>query len=97
MTELNVSLNDGTQALAVHYRPNTLRMICVQAYPPGKPLRLQTDAGGETLDLQGKSAGSKLRADGRYDVTLRLVSLRRDQRSALEQAFPNSKDPADSR
>jgi hypothetical protein len=97
MPELNVSLDDGAQALAVNYGPNTLHMICVRAYPPGKPLRLRTDAGGETLDLQGKSAGSKLRTDGRYDVTLRLVSLRRDQRIALEQAFPNPKDPAAAR
>ena len=49
----------------------------------------------EFLDLQGKSAGSKLRSDGRYDVTLRLVSLRREQRIALEQTFANPKPPTD--
>ena len=97
MPELSVSLADDTRALAVNYGPNTLYLVCPRAYPPGKPLCLRAELGGEVLDLQGKSAGSKLRSDGRYDVTLRLVSLRRQQRIALEQTFPNPKAPTDAR
>ena len=95
MPELNVSLGDDTQALAVNYKANTLYLVCARAYPPGKPLALRAELAGGLLDLQGKSAGSKLRSDGRYDVTLRLVSLRREQRIALEQTFPNPSPPAD--
>jgi hypothetical protein len=89
MPELKITLAEGTQALAVNYAENVLHLVCVAAYPPGKPLTLRADTGVELLDLQGKSAGSKLRTDGRYDVKLRLVSLRRDERIALERAFPN--------
>jgi hypothetical protein len=95
MPELNVSLGDDTQALAVNYGLHTLYLVCARAYPPGKPLALRAELSGALVDLQGKSAGSKLRSDGRYDVTLRLVSLRREQRIALEQAFPNPKAPSD--
>jgi hypothetical protein len=97
MPELNVSLSGGIHALAVNYRVNTLYLVCAGAYPPGKPLTLRAELGDESLDLQGKSAGSKLRSDGRYDVTLRLVSLRREQRIALEQAFLNPKASTDAR
>jgi hypothetical protein len=97
MPELNVTLADGAHALAVNYRPNTLSLVCAGAYPPGKPLALRAELGDAALDLQGKSAGSKLRGDGRYDVTLRLVSLRREQRIALEQAFLNPKASTDAR
>jgi hypothetical protein len=94
MSELNVSLADGTQALAVNYDLHTLHLVCARAYPPGKPLALRAELSGEVLDLQGKSARSKLRSDGRYDVSLRLVSLRREQRTALERTFPNPNPPA---
>jgi hypothetical protein len=94
MPELNVSLADDTHALAVNYGLHTLYLVCARAYPPGKPLALRAELSGEFVDLQGKSAGCKLRGDGRYDVTLRLVSLRREQRVALEQTFPNPKPPS---
>jgi len=97
MPELNVTLAQGTHALAVNYRANTLYLVCAGAYPPGKPLTLRAELGAESLDLQGKSAGSKLRSDGRYDVTLRLVSLRREQRIALEHTFLNPKASTDTR
>jgi len=95
MPELNVSLHDDPQALAVNYDLHNLYLVCARAYPPGKPLGLRVELAGEFVDLQGKSAGSKLRSDGRYDVTLRLVSLRREQRIGLEQAFSHPKAPTD--
>jgi hypothetical protein len=88
MQERRVTFPDGAPALAVGYADNVLHLICEAAFPPGKPLSLQLQLDGQALALQGKSAGSKRRADQRYDVKLRLFSLRRDERGRLEQAFP---------
>jgi hypothetical protein len=86
---LPIQLLDGGRALAVAYSSAGLSLICECAYPPGKPLALTAELGGGMLALQGKSGGSRRRADGRYDVTLRLISLRREQREQLERAFAN--------
>jgi hypothetical protein len=87
MSAFTVQFGDGSRALLVGYAPGVLSLTCDCAYPPGKPLDLQAQLGDETLALRGKSAGSKRRPDGRYDVMLRLVSLRREQREQLERAF----------
>ena len=66
---------------------STFRRRCCtsspSAFPPGRPLALDLIVSDETLPLQGKAAGSKRRDDGRYDVKIRLHTLRRDQRARL--------------
>ena len=80
------ALTSGERGRAVAFDNGVLHLVGERAHPPGEPLALALDlpAGGQ-LDLQGKCAGSKRRADGQYDVKLRLTSLRREQRAALEE------------
>jgi hypothetical protein len=87
MAEWNVTLFDGAPATVVEYAASQLAMICSAAYLPGKPITLRGQCEGTELALHGKSAGSKLRTDGRYDVKLRLVSLRRGDRERLQALF----------
>jgi hypothetical protein len=84
---LALALSDGERGRALAYADGVLRMVCERAHPTGQPLSLTLHAPGGELSLQGKSAGSKRRQDGRFDVQLKLVSLRREQRSALQQLF----------
>jgi hypothetical protein len=84
---LPLTLSDGERGRALSYAGGVLRMVCERAHPPGQPLSLTLLAGGGELALQGKSARSKRREDGAFDVELKLVSLRRDQRAALERLF----------
>jgi len=46
---------------------------------PGQPLTLEI---GE-LTLEAKSRGTRKRADGRFDLKVRLVGLRREERERL--------------
>ena len=80
------TFSDGTSTQVVAYdaRTEALTLICERAQPPGRPLALRTRIGDEELPLQGRSARSKLREDGKFTVVMRLVSLRREQRALLE-------------
>ena len=80
------TFSDGerTQVVAYDATAQALTLICDRAQPPGRPLELRTRIGDEELPLQGRSAGSKLREDGKFTVVMRLQSLRREQRALLE-------------
>jgi hypothetical protein len=84
---LPLAISDGERGRALAYADGVLRMVCERAHPPGQPLSLTLRAPDGELTLQGKSAGSKRRQDGAFDVLLKLVSLRREQRSVLQQLF----------
>jgi len=56
-----------------------LEVITEQPCAPGQPLTLEI---GE-LSLEAKSRGTKKRDDGRFDLKVRLVGLRREQREQL--------------
>lgn len=77
-------------ARAVAYADGVLGLICDRAHPPGRPLALVVQLPAGEQPLTGKALGSKQREDGSFDVRLRLSSLRREQRAALEAAFARS-------
>jgi hypothetical protein len=83
-------LPNGERGRALGYAGGMLRLACERAHPPGEPLTLTLRLAEGELALQGKSAGSKRRPDGGFDVALRLTSLRREQRAQLEALWaPN--------
>jgi hypothetical protein len=86
--EYAARIADGAQVQVVGYAAGMLSLVCDCAHPPGRPLELRVQVGADAaLVLQGKSAGSKRREDQRFDVRLRLHSLRREDRARLEQLF----------
>jgi len=80
-------LGDGSSATAVGFAAERLTLIVDRAYPPGRPLSPVLTLPGATVPLQGKTISSKRREDARFDVHLKLTSLRREQREALSHAF----------
>lgn len=56
-----------------------LDVVTDQPCAPGTPITLEI---GE-LSIEGKSRGTKKRADGRFDMKARLIGLRREQREQL--------------
>jgi hypothetical protein len=60
---------------------NDLLEVVVDApCAPGTPITLELDE----LSLEAKSRGTKKREDGRFDLKVRLVGLRREERQRLE-------------
>ncbi len=80
-----VRLADGGAARAVglELQAEVLHLVAERAFPPGRPLVFDLVVPDETLALQGKASGSKRREDGRYDVKVKLHTLRRDHRARL--------------
>jgi hypothetical protein len=62
------------------------RLVSPKAFAPGQPLPLTLDEPA-ALQLDLKSLGSVLRADGRYDVRARAATLRKEARALLLSFF----------
>jgi hypothetical protein len=88
---LAVAVRDHGDARAVAFAGEVLELICDRAHPPGRPLALTVVLPDAALALNGKTIGSKRRPDGHFDVRLRMSSVRREQRAALEQALAPAK------
>lgn len=81
-----VRVDEGGEGELVRLSGEVLYTVLDRAFAPGRPLRLRVTLLGveEVLPVQGKVIGSKKRDDGRFDVRLRLINLRREHREQLE-------------
>ncbi len=75
----------GGEGEALALDGDMLRLVSSLAFAPGTPLVFAAGSGDEQLELSGKTRSCKRRADGRFDLTVRLVDLRRAQRVALKR------------
>ncbi|MGE0789582.1 MAG: hypothetical protein AB7S26_28175 [Sandaracinaceae bacterium] len=82
MIEVALPDHPGESAEAHALSGEQLRLVVSRAFAPGTPLRMivQLDDG---IEIAGKATGSKRMADGRFDVPVRLVNLRRDARERI--------------
>lgn len=83
-----LTLARGVEGRAHSIDGEVLSCVVSRAYAPGAPVDLGVRLEAGELALRGKSLGSKRRDDGRFDVRLRLLSLRREEREALAAALP---------
>ncbi|MDH5676873.1 MAG: PilZ domain-containing protein [Myxococcales bacterium] len=81
---VGVVFGDGERGFAESYKSGMLVAVGPRAYAPGQPLEMQLSGEGLELQLQGKSVGSRRREDGDFEVRIRVLNLRREQRQALE-------------
>ncbi len=56
-------------------------------YAPGTPIRLSVGLTEVSIPVEAKCGGSKRRDDGRFDLTLRVINMRRAHRDALTAAL----------
>jgi hypothetical protein len=89
---VDVRFGDGSEGRALALEKTVLRAVGDNAYAPGRPLELVLQLDGEAVEVRGKAIGSKKRDDGRFDLRIRLVDLRRDDRGRLEAALGGSRE-----
>ncbi len=86
--EVPLRLDGGGDGWAHGLEGLVVALVVPRPFAPGAPLALtawpEDDA---PLWLEGRTVGAKKRADGRFDVRVRLVNLRRDARERLALAL----------
>lgn len=76
-------LSSGEACKATSIVGEILHVISPVPFAPGAPVDFSID----DLTLHAKSRGSRRRQDGAFDVQLRLVNLRREERDKLRDLF----------
>ncbi len=84
---MRITLDAGGEGEASAFEGHVLRAILPRAFAPGAPVVFSVSLAGEARSLRGKSIGSKRREDGAFEVRMRMISLRREERAALEAAL----------
>jgi hypothetical protein len=87
MTAIEVGLAPAGTGVATGLQGEIVALITPNAFAPGQPLTftLPVEHGG--AEIQGKSLGSKRRADGQFDVRVRLINVHRSMRERLVALF----------
>lgn len=80
---MKMRLESGEDCEGLAFDGKLFRFAVSRAFAPGAPLRLRVELADGSRTLEGRSLGSKLREDQRYEVRMRFVNLRREVREAL--------------
>jgi hypothetical protein len=84
---LAIAFGDGSDGYVASFEGTVLLAVGERAYAPGRPLELVLKLDGGDARVRAKAIGSKRREDGAFDVRVRLVDLRKDDRARLVAAL----------
>ncbi len=79
-----LTLRSGEEGLLESWDGTFLVVKVPVPFAPGAPVRLLVALPAMELPLEGKSIGSKLGADGQFTVRMRLITLPKPTRLALD-------------
>jgi len=80
---MKIRLESGEDAEARAFDGNLLIMWSPRAFAPGSPIRFVATPDGEERHFEGRAIGSKRIDDSHFEVRMRLVNLRRHNRTLL--------------
>lgn len=79
---MKLRLATGEEGEATAIDGNLLTFLSPRAFAPGAPIHFST-LGEAERSLEGRTIGSKRVEDGRFEVRMRFVNLRREDREVL--------------
>ena len=84
---MKIRLESGEEADAQRFDGTSLTMLSPRPFAPGSPIRFALADDGEAAarNLEGRTIGSKRVDDALFEVKLRFVNLRREERELLKQ------------
>ena len=68
---------------ALHMAGEVITLRLARAFAPGAPLRGVVALDGLEIAIEGRTVGSRKTSDGTFEVRVRLVNLRREDRERL--------------
>jgi len=80
---VKVRLESGEDADARHFDGNLLLVSSPRAFAPGSPMRFTATTGDGVRSFEGRAIGSKRVDEARFEVRMRFVNLRREDRELL--------------
>ena len=86
-----IVLATGEEAELEAFEGRSATLASPLAFPPGAPVAFTAWLEQGPTRLEGRSLGSKRRADGRFQVRMRFVNLTKRDRDAL--AARHSREP----
>jgi hypothetical protein len=81
---VKLRLATGEEGEAIAIDGNLLTLLSPRAFAPGAPIQFST-LGEAERSFEGRTIGSKRVEDGRFEVRMRFVNLRREDREALQR------------
>jgi len=80
---VKVRLESGEDAEARRFDGNLLIMSSPRAFAPGSPIRFTATTAEDVRSFEGRAIGSKRVDEARFEVRMRFVNLRRQDRKLL--------------
>ena len=80
---VKVRLDSGEEAEARMFDGALLTLWSPRAFAPGAPIRFTATTEGDTRNFEGRALGSKRVAEVQFEVRMRFVNLRREDRELL--------------
>jgi len=84
---VKIRLDSGEEAEARAFDGTLLTLWSPRAFAPGAPIRFTAATEGEARHFEGRTIGSKRVDDAGFEVRLRFVNLRREDRELLAHQF----------
>jgi hypothetical protein len=80
---MEIHLEGGERAEARTFDGSHLTFVSPRAFAPGAPIRFTARTDSAVRSFEGRAIGSKRVDEGRFEVRMRFVNLRRNDRSIL--------------
>jgi hypothetical protein len=84
---MNLRLESGEDAEARDFDGNQFTIWSPRAFAPGSPVRFMASFDEGERSLEGRAIGSKRIDERQFEVRMRFVNLRRDDRQRLLDHF----------
>jgi hypothetical protein len=85
-----VRIAAGAEGEALELSGETMKLVIDRAFAPGAPMSFELEVspelapelarGPKNIALEARTIGSKRQPDGRFEVRVRLINLRREDR-----------------
>jgi hypothetical protein len=90
MTDIALRFETGEQGAQLAIDGEHVRASSSGAHAPGRPLVCEAQLPDRPVRFRAKSLGSRRREDGMFEVKMRAVDLRREDRERLVAALADS-------
>jgi hypothetical protein len=84
---VKIRLDSGEEAEARAFDGALLTLWSPRAFAPGAPILFTATTEGDARPFEGRAIGSKRVDDAGFEVRLRFVNLRREDRELLAHQF----------